>query len=250
MITRYRSLFVMEGPAGSGKSTMIQKLLGCFPALLRPVTPLAQMDRPRNYVGDEGLLLSQLKDYQTTLNLVGMEMGSSGLIADRWYLSQLIYGALRQGKGGPEPDKLHQGLLGAARAVHQADREYWSRYPCEVEVDARYRIHLMLLLPSLGMLTEQREGVNRDFPFKAAREQKAYGDLILRLSCLGHRINKAGLVDVEMFSSFWGFDSVRSRGAIETQITQYVGGELGWIAQRNQIAQSRSTQSTSTWNPG
>lgn len=252
MTKLHRSLFVIEGPAGAGKSTLIQHFLDRYLEELQPATPLISFDRPRSYSGEEGLLLSQIKDYQTTVRLVsgwGPYERGTAFIADRWYLSQLIYGSIRNGHGGPEPSQLHLGLLAAARAVHYGDLEYRARYPVELTVQTIYRIHFMILIPSLGMLVEQREKAGRDFPYDPRIEQRAYGELTIRLGCLGHQINRAGLENVWMYSSFWGFDSVKSRDDTGLLMAKYIQGELGWLEHKNSMT-PLSEARTSTWNPG
>lgn len=103
---QHRVLLVWEGPAGSGKTTTEGKVYDHFAKMVPSPykrNPLARSElpvfpRPRAYSGHDGVLLSQMKDYRTLLTLLEEGADNRFMMADRFLLSQCVYGALRSGQ--------------------------------------------------------------------------------------------------------------------------------------------------------
>lgn len=91
-------LLILEGPAGSGKSTVLGELLrrGSF----HQPNPIVEFPRPRSYDGALNLALSIVKDGSSLLSAMIHQMlypTKTPVVIDRFMISQMVYGRIRRG---------------------------------------------------------------------------------------------------------------------------------------------------------
>lgn len=163
------TLFIVEGPAGSGKSYQIKSNSD----LWKEVPRVAELPRPRSYDGLEGIMLSHLKDTQTAVSLAYQDWNQVHVV-DRWVLSQLVYGALR-GKF-----RIHSGLVYALiqsgiQNIAAAVEERMIRSH-QVPGPTRLDLHLefLILLPEPDSLIQQRVEGKKEYPYSARDEISMY----------------------------------------------------------------------------
>lgn len=180
-------LHVLEGPAGSGKSTLIRRLdraltqQGLSVTVVKPT--LAGFSDPRGeridqdpyrYVCDS-LLLDSLR-----LIEVFRHPGHDVYLLDRFYLSQLVYEPLRS-----HPDDLNPleapalrptSLDGLGTFVESVLNSLWLRMGVP---DARpdFNLSWTFLLPSPAELVRRRTQTNRRYPYSATQELFLYARL-------------------------------------------------------------------------
>lgn len=163
------ALFVMEGPAGSGKSFQIS----INNDLWTEVPRVATLPRPRSYDGLEGIMLSQLKDMQTS-TVLAYQDPSKTYVVDRWLLSQLVYGSIRQNRGlhsGYVFELIKSGIQNIACAFEEKmirSRDIQPSFKLNIVVD------FLILLPTVELLTMQRSGGKKEYPYDPETEIKMY----------------------------------------------------------------------------
>jgi hypothetical protein len=178
-------MVVFEGPAGSGKTTLLNALMASRPQLLARPAVLPDFERPRAYVGREGRLLSQLKDFRTTLAIVSHE-DTTAVLVDRWYVSQWVYGSIRNGRKrlvDQEGRRLLKAAFYTARAaiVEKAAREFSPEVPPTQILSTLF----LFAIPDLATLQWLRSGPQkqgRQYPYDPAIEIALYQDAAAKLS--------------------------------------------------------------------
>lgn len=177
-----KHIFIFEGPAGAGKSTMIESLRDRMPFELIKL-PI-ELPRPREY-GPHAPLLSQLKDVLQILSAV--QSPQSFLVMDRFFISQLVYQSIRVG------DDMQSSLI---RAVHKnsyldghmyslidmlnQDLDRRELRPVE-RVRQAFMMHYIFLLPQLDVLIERRKQSGKEYPFDPKEELDRYKQVYLEL---------------------------------------------------------------------
>lgn len=180
-------LWIVEGPAGSGKSTLIKKLIESQAADVGPTELALDIPRPRDY-GATGAQVSQLRDHARIIQMVSVFEQTihqpisavEPVVIDRWLLSQWVYGMIR-GTYPKEADLAETLILLVTRGLFSLESslcEYVSRGGLGPSWEAFYPIvHLEFLLvcPSIGELKRRRESVpERGFPFDYITEHALY----------------------------------------------------------------------------
>lgn len=170
-------VIVFEGPAGSGKTTALKAVMESEELSGKVATAelLPTFDRPRSYEGRDGVLLSQMKDYRTTLQLLS-HVGPEAVIVDRWYISQWVYGTIRRN----EYDlNYYQGLWliqNAFLTYEQAARELLTReWPTKPVLTTPLDILFVFMLPDTPVLNYLRSHADREFPYSPENECWMYG---------------------------------------------------------------------------
>lgn len=181
------TVIILEGPAGSGKSTARTELKG----LPSPMThEFVSVERPRDYVENRGRVLAQVKDYVNILGAFGnMLEGKDMTILDRWGLSTIVYDALRN----------KQTLLDAKAVCHFLDAIVGQASSALVEFQERNNddhffnevlLDFYIIVPDEETLAARRlkefNLSGRQYPFHPAEEIALYQQLV---GILGHRLN-------------------------------------------------------------
>jgi hypothetical protein len=157
-------LIVVEGPAGTGKTTLITQVEEKGWAL-RP-SRFVTFDRPREYTGLDGISLAYLRDISTTFGMfLNKHHGQCTTIADRWLMSQYVYESIRQ-RGGETSYTLARTLISTAvNNLQQLWREWRFRGAADTAHDLHLRIHFLVMIPTLEQLLLTRSSAKREFPY-------------------------------------------------------------------------------------
>lgn len=162
-------ILIVEGPAGSGKSTIINTLkndLGC--AAIQRSLP----------VRNPGAVDAALTSWRLDLIKVQDAIVAPEQVAlvDRCMLSQWVYGNIRAGHRRPKPsassvwmdyrDVLHHTQVDLENRLQMAG----------LEAPAPPQFGFLILLPPLPRLISQRERAGRDFSFDPEKELEFYGE--------------------------------------------------------------------------
>jgi len=173
-------VLAIEGPAGSGKSTLVRELVA-----RGYVQPPSDYPRPREYVGIEGQRLSLLKDYNSLAFIATST--APRVVLDRFLLSAFIYEFIRANRADPHPLKMDPAalvegfecwasILDASSALldswgsntARTGKVSWLVYvPADETLHAR-RLH-----------ASREEG--REYPFEAAAEAALYREAFYQL---------------------------------------------------------------------
>lgn len=175
-------LFVVEGPAGAGKSRLIRDLSDLWQPVLHPAT----LPRPRSYEGEEGIKLSQMKDALASI-AVAYEEPNVPLVLDRWMISQWVYGTIRSGEtylSATQGSSLIR--LGVQRLISEVEERFSRTYrtkQCLVSVS----LNFYLMLPAAHLLKSNRRLTQKEYPFPPDQEIDLYKQAFQYLLMLGHK---------------------------------------------------------------
>jgi hypothetical protein len=164
-------LLVVEGPAGSGKTTLIREMLyagvGQTPEI--PFT----IPRPRTYEGK--VHLSMVKDHLSSYYALNYLNSERAVILDRWLISQLVYGSLR-GETFIEQSTVSQIIDYGIDNLELAYRELQVRLGKPYPKAERLKLDVcfLMLLPSVEDLAMRRFTAKREFPYLEEEELTAY----------------------------------------------------------------------------
>lgn len=199
-------LWVVEGPAGSGKSTLIKHLIETTAADIGPQELAIDLPRPRDY-GATGAQVSQLRDHARIIQLVSIFEYTKDLplravepiVIDRWLLSQWVYGTIR--KTYPVTADLAETLcLLVTRGLFTLESslcEYVSRGGLGPDSDALYPIvelEFLLVHPNIVELKKRRDSnPSRQYPFDYLTEHALYTIVRDSLPMLFLRLLEKGL---------------------------------------------------------
>lgn len=185
VITPLRILAV-EGPAGSGKSTLINQLTRDFPEWFRQVQPRLDLQRPRDYSSDNknGAVYSIIKDYAHFIAVVGAWRYDRNKIylIDRFLWSQYVYGSFRLHHH--TAIDINRGMFCAHEALEKVMDDYLSRSNAnglgrhEKDFIPEIKLATLFYMPPVENILHRREKVERKFPYKAEHERHHYETII------------------------------------------------------------------------
>lgn len=179
-----KHLIVIEGPAGSGKSTLIERVV--TQGLVHRPHFICEIPRPRKYEGMTGVLLAQLKDYANALGFLANvehithgELEAKPTIVDRWVVSQFVYETIRRRPAGQQIVTIPGPLMFQALVhniqglfhMHEELRVRDQQIPKLVESPI---IDFLILMPYGGLLNDLRRKAGRPFPFNPVEEFMGY----------------------------------------------------------------------------
>lgn len=184
-----KNLLIMEGPAGSGKSTLIKKLREpSSNFFIEPVNPLS-FNRPRTYDGIDGLQLAQLKDGANVVNaLYTRSTELDQIIIDRGFISAAVYGYIRATALGREvslPTSVAMMVSSLFVRLMQEFADAKVRNSCEMDLIEGHPLGevtklcstFVVLVPSARVLRytrAQAEANGRKYPYDVDTEVEAY----------------------------------------------------------------------------
>lgn len=159
-----KPIVVVEGPAGSGKSTLCNLLVS------QTGLPLVARSLPQRAPGENEAI------YHSAVNDMAKFMVAStkpdGAIIDRLFFSQWVYGHLRRGKRIPKPEFsamiFHYERLIEVMMEDLACRAGTTVWPFEP------KIMVILLLPSRSQIDHYRSLTGNTYAFLSAQELEIY----------------------------------------------------------------------------
>lgn len=190
-----RCMMIVDGPAGAGKSTLIDRLLQAEHTPFMGAQAIAELPRPRAYPG-EGL--GQLKQTNNILSALYSDSSSGHIpLIDRGYASAIIYASIRNNIAYINYRAALQNYIALTRALISQYQTVNGQWPNGDVFD----IYEVAICPSEQLLMANREKANRPFPYSEDQAIfRQYGSMIeySTFYSVSHRVNyhrKAYAVD-------------------------------------------------------
>lgn len=199
-------IIVMEGPAGSGKSTAITRglQLGVFN---EPIM-LAEVPRPRQYVVGPGTNLSQVKDYLRTIGALAIYQvdDSKPVVFDRWAVSQYVYHCIRLNVQ-PDPLSFWYGYMSQnfTNFLGAACENLWRHeLSMNLALEREVFMDFYFILPSIERLeaARSRRGPGH-YPYNLMQEVSTYSRVM------------------DAFEDYHGFDQWKVFRGINIRVQQF-----------------------------
>lgn len=166
-----KHIFVFEGPAGAGKSTLINSLIeeGFF----EKHESMVMIERPRSYSDeDSGATRSLLKDIASLAEVISQVHQLSYL--DRGFISQSVYHCLRSGSEAGFAHSLdYEFQLRQLQLAQLIAAEYRRRLFRKIPAQSIY-FYYVFVLPDAETLLARRSTAPRAFPYPAPEELRLY----------------------------------------------------------------------------
>ena len=178
-MTKHVDVIVVEGPAGSGKTSFIQQTF-MGNDMLEYVRPQITFERPRSYEGRQGAALSTVKDFAPLVEAMLLDPDIETMVLDRFVVSSYIYDALKKGREFNDDRLLFVlqkwGELGSTIAHILLGRG---------ETPYGIRTQWFFMMPEFDQLCRQRDRARqeegRSFPYSARAEYDMYEKAIQTL---------------------------------------------------------------------
>lgn len=178
-------IYIVEGPAGSGKSTIIDRLdtQNSIPIFDNS----GDAHGVRNFDGYAGLIEITTRD----LRKIGWALSTNipQIIFDRWVLGSFVYDHLRGEAAFPDEQHFHHVIVGWLSIIKGLQGVLVARGRVPL---MDIGIHWKLNLPSTETIDGRRTSANKGYPFPADLEHDAYWqvyrllrDHIKEYPCLG-----------------------------------------------------------------
>jgi hypothetical protein len=170
-----RRAIIFEGPAGSGKTTLMNHFRQSPSVQLSTEPELPEIDRPRAYTGTLGLWHAQLKDHRSAMHMLMTPEDQVSLI-DRWVVSQQIYDHIRQGRTELKRDALSYSLTYAMQNIANLWGEHWARMDCSIPPVTLNLMFVFVVSAAIDVRTMRSgpEAEGRKYPYSAEAEVNLY----------------------------------------------------------------------------
>lgn len=170
-----KHLFIVEGPAGAGKTQFTSFLEKTY-----NIPVIRASLGARSFEAMDATVKSAVNDYAKLTQ--AMADLSSVVVVERLFLSQAVYGALRK------QDIQRTGLTFAVeRSVKRVSNDLFWRSGCSIYVGPVH-IYWILLMPPAAEIERRRAIADRAFPWTANEE------------CDGYRIAASNLADPRFYT--------------------------------------------------
>lgn len=177
-------LVIIEGPAGSGKSTLISEIEAKKLGQLVPsYRESGLLPRPgRSFDGIQGVQISQLKDAFTVMQIAEL-LRSNGktnkpLVIDRWLISQLVYDNIRHNrtsvnfhtvKGLLNTHFLQFPLIMLEYFYRNGEPEIWM-----TDLLSEITFDFLIIMPTPDVLLARRQWAGKEYPYSVLTELDWY----------------------------------------------------------------------------
>ena len=172
-------LIIVEGPAGSGKSTLIEQMVTDNIGHEVGLPDNINIPRPRAYRdNNHGVILSLVKDSAMVATaLFDRCVGGTRTppILDRGYLSQLVYGTLRRGgQALPTVTLTYINMMLLHISAMRTQILLRTGFPQSIEP---FDVLVIMNLPSLSNLRTRRKYSPKHYPYGALSEWELYNQI-------------------------------------------------------------------------
>lgn len=172
-----KQIFIIEGPAGSGKSTLIEAFRGDWLKFHLVKTARTGLSIPRDFGLESGAALSQYKDFMNLSEAITVP--EENVVIDRCFVSQGVYHCLRTNNQSGFKKYFEELSSHLATSAMMLALDY-SHRSFEVVADIP-RIHILFnLIPTLE-LEKRRENHPGKYPFDARNENSLYRNAYLEM---------------------------------------------------------------------
>jgi len=233
-------ILVVEGPAGSGKTYLINSLVDHVKALagidLLKVPMPFDFSPPRAYgdtpsaIQDFGTAMAYAKDMARLASLAAFEYAvlpsphdrenEIVYVMDRWLISTLVYGRIRAGLNIDTYHRESRSFLSTLLSMPKFIAGYQSRYPKTLLEQQFEEVRIELLfavnLPKVELIESRRASCTREFPYKADLELSTYQDCVSNL--ISHYETSA-MVDQTARANFLVIGDELSDGSVHQLLT-------------------------------
>lgn len=157
-----KKIIIVEGPAGSGKSTLIHNWGDSIVRISRGVSV------SRDY-GVSAPVTSMIKDHQMLIRAFGIETDKP-LVLDRFWFSQMVYETIRQGQRFDISKAEQYDFFIQSLAI-----EYSLR--CLQDERLHVSSAVVFVLPDFDTIYYQRQNSSKEYPFDLGLEFALYRGL-------------------------------------------------------------------------
>lgn len=168
----HKTIIVVEGPAGCGKTTLTRKLEQ------ETNIPVVRSSLGKRLVtSEEAIISSAVNDYSKILQAINHP--SPIVVVERFVVSQVIYEGLRLGVFSKD---VQQIWFHSHELVKTAARELGWRSTAAFENDIHptwnsFELNWLFLCPSLSELISNRDSCEKEYPWNAQLELMRYLDI-------------------------------------------------------------------------
>lgn len=168
-------LFV-EGPAGSGKSTMIEKIMS-LPGM-GLVFPFGsehmEVSLPRVVVDDQfAAAASLLKEEMYYLSVLMNPQDHAIRIFPRGPLSQLIYGSIRNSRPNPRDHEVTRAINSSMEFFEELRKQFYRKIKQD-RPELEIFVNFLFMSPSIELLIQNREKAGKVYAFEPEIELGRY----------------------------------------------------------------------------
>lgn len=173
-----KQIFIIEGPAGSGKSTLINSFREDWLKFHLANTARNVLPIPRDFGPESGASFSQYKDFMNLSEAITVP--EEDVVIDRCFVSQGVYHSLRTNDQVGFKRYFQELPSHLATAATMLALDYSHRsFNTITEIP---RLHILFnLIPTLELNKRRESAGDRKYPFSALEENSLYRNAYLEM---------------------------------------------------------------------